>query len=57
MGAFFWPKLENSQTEKYFSWKGAEGSIIVMGLIVSIATIDFLKKKTNFRQNQDILNT
>ncbi|CAB04942.2 Serpentine receptor class r-10 [Caenorhabditis elegans] len=33
MGAFFWPKLENSQTEKYFSWKGAEGSIIVMGLI------------------------
>ncbi|CTQ86739.1 Seven TM Receptor [Caenorhabditis elegans] len=33
MGPFFWPKLENSITETYFSWKGAEGSLIVMGSI------------------------
>lgn len=40
MGPFFWPKLENSITETYFSWKGAEGSLIVMGSIVSL----FVKK-------------
>ncbi|KAF1762058.1 hypothetical protein GCK72_010320 [Caenorhabditis remanei] len=33
MGPFFWPKLANSSSEEYFSWKGAGGSLIVMGLI------------------------
>ncbi|CAL2036584.1 unnamed protein product [Caenorhabditis brenneri] len=35
VGPFFWPKLSNSDYEQYFSWKGARGSVIVMGLIVS----------------------
>ncbi|CAO4369549.1 unnamed protein product [Caenorhabditis nigoni] len=33
MGPFFWPKREYPLDEIYFSWKGAGGSVIVMGLI------------------------